>query len=145
MKTFRSLIPAIALVFCFNFLSAQEMTAKKYENAQWYTVDYVQFEPGKANDAKKIIDEYFIPTDKDSNLPGPVMELEVVFGDWDMIVLWKMEDGVEALTWEVHPDLVKWLTAFEKRAGSKEKAVEIQKEFSSYIKTSKSELVRKRT
>ncbi len=41
MKTFKFLLPVIAFLFCFNFVSAQEMKAEKYENIEWYNILYV--------------------------------------------------------------------------------------------------------
>lgn len=144
MKVIRHLLAFTALLFCFN-LSAQEeeMTPKKYENPQWYVIQYVNFKEGKSSDAKKIIKDHFLEADREAGNTGPVMELDLVFGEWDFVVIWHMEEGVEALNWEISPEGVKWIQAFRKQAGSKERATEIMEEFQSYIVATKSEFARK--
>ncbi len=142
MKTFKKIVPLLTLIFCFNFLQAQEMTAKKHENLQWYYVSLVKFEDGKMKDAKKIIDDYFIPTDKEAGHQPPIAELDLLFSEWDQIVIFPMEEGLEALEWEMSPRNVEWMKTFQKRAGSEEKAKEIMDNFESYIKDYKTILAK---
>ncbi|WP_037373967.1 hypothetical protein [Salinimicrobium xinjiangense] len=145
MKTLRNLLPVIALLLCFNFSFAQdtgEMTAKKHENLNWYYITFIKFEQGKMEDAKKIIKEYFIPTDQDAGHAGPVIAFDLLFSEWDHVVAFKIEEGIQALEWEMSPRDVEWMKAFNKRAGSEAKAKEIQEEFQSYIKDYKSHLAR---
>lgn len=146
MKTFRLLFPLVALFFCFQFLSAQEedeITAKKYENPEYYMITYLKFHSGKARDAKKIIDEQFVPAGEEAGVPGPVMHLDLITGEWDMILVWQLDEGVESLNWEVSPTDVKWQTVFFERVGGKEKGTAIGQEYGSYIQHSKTELARK--
>lgn len=142
MKTFKNLLPVVALVFCFNFLSAQEMTAKKYDNLQWYVVTLVNFEDGKMEDAKKIINEHFTPTDQATGQRGPEMALDLMFSEWDHIVIFPMEEGIEALEWKTSPREIEWMKAFHERAGGEEKGKEVMDEFQSYVKEYKSMLAR---
>lgn len=137
------LLPAIAFIFCFNVLSAQEMKAEKHENIEWYSISYFKWEDGKAGDAKKIINEYYKPSAKDAGQQGPVMELDLLYSEWDHMVVFPMEEGLEAFEWKTSPADVQWLKAFHKRAGGEEKGKEIFEKFSSYIKESKSMLARK--
>lgn len=145
MKTLRSLLPLFTIFICFNFLSAQEeeMSAKKYDNPEYYMVSYLKFHPGKVGEANKIIDEYFAPSGQEAGVPGPVMHLDFITGEWDMIVIWHMKDGVESLNWEMSPDDVKWEKAFVKLVGGEEKGKEISRNWESYIKSSKTEISRK--
>lgn len=143
MRRIGTLLLVLTFICCLQNVSAQEMSAKKYDNPQWYVIEYLDFYSGKADDAKKIIEDYFVPADEDAGVPGPLMELNMVSGQWDYMVVWHLDEGVESLDWEVSPNSIKWRQAFEKKAGSKEKAQEIRDEFSSYIRSSKSELARR--
>lgn len=145
MKMLKSTAAILTLLFCFNITSAQEeeMTPKKYENPEYYMVSYVKFHPGKSGEAKKIIDEYFIPTSQQAGTDGPVMHLNMITGEWDMMIVWHMKEGLESLNWEMSPDDIKWEKAFMAMAGGKEKGMEISKQWESYIKGSKSHLGRK--
>lgn len=144
MKQLRSLIPLIALLVCFNSSAqVEEPKPKKYDNPEYYMVSYLKFHAGKAGDANKIIDEYFAPSAQEAGVPGPVMHLDLVTGEWDLLVIWNMKDGVESLNWEMSPDDVKWEKAFVKLAGGEEQGMEISRKWESYIKESKSQLARK--
>lgn len=141
----RSIVLVLAMLFCFSLISAQEkeMNPKKYENPEYYMVSYVKFHAGKSGDAKKIIDEYFIPSSQDAEIAGPVMHLDLITGEWDMLVIWHMKEGLESLNWEMSPDDIKWEKAFVKLVGGEEKGKEISRKWESYIKSSKSEISRK--
>ncbi len=143
MKILKKFLPALALLFCFNFGYAQEIKAEKHKNLKWYTISHFKWEDGKAADAKKIINDYFKPSGQDVGQQGPVMELDLLFSEWDYIVVFPMEEGLESFEWKTSPSEVEWMTAFHKRAGSPEKAKELGKNFESYIKESKSILARK--
>lgn len=133
----------MVLVFCFSFVNAQEeMTAKKLENPQFYYVTLVKFEDGKMKDAKKIINDYFIPTDTESGHQPPIAEMDLLFSEWDHIVIFPLEEGLEALEWEMTPRNVEWMKNLHKRAGGPEKAKEITDNFESYIKDYKTILAR---
>ncbi len=144
MRTLNKLVPLLVLVFCFSFVNAQEeeMTAKKHENLQWYYVTLVKYEDGKMKDAKKIINEHFIPTDQETGHKGPLAEMDLLFSEWDQIVIFPMEEGLEMLEWEMSPRNVEWMTAFNKRAGSPEKAKKIMDDFESYVKDYKTILAK---
>ena len=142
MKTLKNLLPALVFILCFNFTSAQETTAQKLENLKWYTVVLLKYEDGKMEAAQKIINDYFKPSDADMGGGGPVLELDLLFSDWDQLVVFPMEDGIQTLEWKVTPRDIEWRKAFAKRVGSEEKAQQIYKEFESYIKDYKSLLAR---
>jgi hypothetical protein len=143
MRTLNKLVPFLVLVFCFSFVNAQEeMTAKKLDNPQFYYITLVKFEDGKMKDAKKIINEHFIPTDQESGHQGPIAEMDLLFSEWDQIVIFPMEEGLEGLEWEMSPRNVEWMTTLHKRVGGPEKAKQIMDEFESYIKDYKTILAR---
>ncbi len=143
MKTFKFLLPVIAFLFCFSFASAQELKAEKYENLEWYNILYLKWEDGKADDAKRIINEYFKPSARDAGIELPVMELDLLYSEWDFMLVFPMEEGLEAFEWKTSPRDVEYVKAFNKRAGGEEKEKKIFEDFSSYIKESKSMLARK--
>lgn len=145
MKMLKSIAPILALLFCFNLVTAQEeeMSPKKYENPEYFMVSYVKFHPGKSGEAKKIIDEYFIPSSKQAGTSSPFLHLDMITGEWDIMVVWHMKEGLESLNWEMSPDDIKWEKAFSELTGGKEKGMEISKKWESYIQSSKSHLGRK--
>lgn len=137
----------ISILACFLFsisgLHAQEeMKAEKYENPQWYWIVKIDFAPGKMNRAKEIVEDYFMKASEDAGTPTPAMALDMNSGEYDMMVVWHMKDGIEAMNWKTSPDDVKWFQAMAKVAGSPEKAQEVWQEYQSYIVKSDADLAR---
>ncbi len=142
MKAFKQITLLLLLGFLGQHLSAQEMTAKKYDNPQWYRIEHIQFIPGKADQAKKIIKDYFHAASAKAGTPNPVMEINLVSGDYDYLVIWKMKDGVEELNWQNSPDDIKWIKALSDMTGGQDKAMEIYGKFIASIKSMKTDIGR---
>ncbi|THD65732.1 hypothetical protein E7Z59_14180 [Robertkochia marina] len=141
MKIFVSILTCF--LFTISGLYAQEeMKAEKYENPQWYWIVKIDFAPGKMNRAKEIIEDYFMKASEDAATPMPKMALDMTSGEYDMLVVWHMKDGIEGMNWKTSPDDVKWFQSMTKIAGSPEKAQEILNEYESYIIGSEADLGR---
>lgn len=138
-------IPLLLILFSIGHsLSAQEIeiNPKKYDNPQYYKVTYLKFHSGKSTQAKKIIDQYFVPTSNKAGIPGPVMHLNMITGEWDIMVIWHLKEGLESLNWELSPEDILWEKAFIEITGGKEKGIEISQQWESYIQNSKTHLAR---
>ena len=138
----------IALTLCFCLSSAglfaqEEIKAEKYEDPQWYWVVQVDFVEGKMEKAKSLIENYFMKAGEESGVPGPAMIMEMSSGDYDMMFVWHMKDGIEGMNWKTSPEDVKWLNAMTKVAGSAEEAQKIWKEYESCIARTNANLARK--
>lgn len=124
MKTLKNLLTIVTLVLCFNFASGQEPVAERYENAEWYYLSYLKFENGKFEEAKQIINDYLKPATEEAGQEMPVMELDLLFSDYDYVVVFPLEGGLDALEWKRSPGDVAMMKALMKRLGSKEKLQE---------------------
>lgn len=136
-------------LICFAFvgssiLYSQEMTAKKYEDPQWYNIVYIDYLPGKYNKAMSIIEEYYRPASEKANTNSPKMLIELNSGPYDVMVVWHMKEGLESMNWEVSPDNVKWRAALNEIAGGADKAGEILNEYSACIASSNNTIGRLR-
>lgn len=123
-------------VFFFSlpsFVNAQEMKAKKYDNPQWKTVSFLKFKSGKSDRAREIIRNYYEKAAQKASVASPTMAVDLVTGEWDMMVVWDMKGGVEEMNWEISPENVKWMNAMNEIAGGGDKAKAIMDEFSSLI------------
>ena len=124
MKSIRSLIALTAIVFLpITALSQDLPKATKHENATWYYNFSVRFKNGKADDGQKIIQQYFIPTDK--AVGREVIAFQCQSGRWDMTVFIPMVGGVADLGWKVSPANEKWMAALAKVAGGTKQALEV--------------------
>jgi len=142
MKSIKILSLGLILIMGMQGLVAQETTAKKYDNPQWYNIVHVDYLPGKYNKARKIISDYHKKASTMAGTPGPVMILEMNSGSYDIMTVWHMKDGIESLNWVTSPDNIKWRKAMNEIAGSSEKADKIIKEYQSYIASSSNSIGR---
>lgn len=142
MKTVGALFLIMSLLLAGQTF-AQDMEAKKYENPEWYQVVFVDYVTGKEDDARKLINDYFKKASDNAGTSKPLMELALYSGEYDYMYIWKLDDGLQSLDWEVSPRQVEWGKAFMEMAGGKEKAQAISDEYSGYVKSVKVELARK--
>jgi hypothetical protein len=131
----KTIFNAALIVLFSTLISANiraQTQAKKYDNAKWKSITFIQFKEGKMERVREIINNYFVKAAEKGGTPMPSMVSELVTGEWNMVVVWDMKEGVDALNWETSPDDVKWMTAMNEIAGS-DKAKAILDEWSSLI------------
>jgi hypothetical protein len=135
---------AISVVCCMlnPFEGQAQMQGKKYDNPKWKTVEMLEVKHGKMDRVREIISNYFIKAANKAGSRQPAMILEPATGEWNMILVWDMKEGIEELNWEVRPDDVKWMAAMNEIAGSADKAKTILDEWSSLVVRSTSYLCR---
>lgn len=89
-----------------------------------------------------IIEEYFAKADENAGIDPPTA-YHLVTGKYDMLVIWKMKEGVETLNYEMTPDDVKWMKEMAKIAGGQDKAMSKLEEFYSYVEDWETSIARK--
>lgn len=141
MKSLSFFLTALFTIFFLTQTEAQE--AKKYDNPEWYSFVYVDYHPGMMGEARDIIDNYFKKAGEKAGTPGPVMEISLAAGEYDMLIVWEMADGVEGMNWQTSPNQAKWRAALNEVAGGEEKANEIIKQYQKCIRSSSSNMGRK--
>ncbi len=63
----------------------------------------------------------------------PASLTEIVSGEWDMILVWDMKEGIEEMNWQTSPNDVKWMKGINEITGGSSKTKSIMDEFSSLI------------
>jgi hypothetical protein len=134
----RKFIFTIALPFLIIFAivstaGAQEMKAKKLDNPQWKTITFVKFKSGKLDRAKEIIRNYYEKAAVKAATSDPTMAIDLMTGEWDMMIVWSLKGGLDDLNWEVSPENVKWMAALTELAGGGDKAKAILDEFAGLV------------
>ncbi len=130
---FATLIVVFTLSNSALVYAQQGMKAKKYDNPEWKRVDFIKFKSGKYSRAKEIIKDYYAKAGQKSATPGPSLFIDLMTGEWDMMTVWDMKEGIEEMNWETSPNDVKWMAAMNDLAGGADKAKSIMDEFSSLI------------
>jgi hypothetical protein len=141
-QVFITLIGAFCLVLVTKFAYGQdEIQPKKYDNPQWKRVVYMDYKPGKYGRAQEIIYSYYRKAaEKAGTMPPKTIEFET--GEWDVLLIWDLADGIESLNWDVSPNGIAWRKALNEIMGGEEKAAEIISEYQSLIARSKSNIGR---
>ena len=130
---FNLTIASLLLVFATASVNAQDMKPKKYDNPQWKTIGFIKFKSGKADRGREIIRNYFEKAAQKASTPSPAVAVDLVTGEWDMMVIWDMKGGIEEMNWEISPDNVKWMSALNEIAGGADKGKSILDEFGGLI------------
>ena len=112
MKT--TTLNLVLIVFFSSLFSVgahAQTEAKKYDNPKWKSIIFLQFKEGKMDRAREIISNYFVKAAEKAGTPQPSLATELVTGEWSMMVVWDMKEGVDEMNWQTSPDDVKWMTA----------------------------------
>ena len=112
---------------------------KKFENMEWYNAYFVKFEPGMKEEGLKIIEEHFVPVDKELGRTEPTAFLFRT-GDWDMIVYFPLEEGPSTLAWQISPEDAEWNKTFIEQEGGPEEAMKVFQKWSDTVAHAKTEL-----
>ncbi|MCA6074927.1 hypothetical protein [Fulvivirga sedimenti] len=139
----RKLVMLAALMcFCLSPLFSQDMQPEKFPDSKLIQITYMKFHPGKMGRAMEIVRDYFMKASVQSGTRTPMMAVNMMTGEWDMMVVW--ESDISDLEWRRSPDGIKWQKALNELAGGADKARELQEEYGSTIAASTSDMGRKR-
>ena len=141
MKKIIAILCAIVIAaFVFPATSrAQEAKPKRYENVEWKSIVYVEFVTGKRGRALEIIRDHFEKAAKTAGTSSPV-RYEMRTGQWDLLIVWTMKEGIESMNWEVSADGIAWRKALNDQEGGAEKAKALLDEYNSLIANIHSEI-----
>ena len=135
----KKLIPFLFILFC---VKAFGQNKEGFENYDWFQAKYIKFKPGKATEARRLLQEYLY---KANEISGRlVLTFESDMGDWDHIAYLHLIDGPKQLSYENAEIEIKWRNAVIKLAGSEQKAKEIIEQYNNCILNEKYNLVRMR-
>jgi len=142
---FRKFVAIVAVVVATAALpvAAEEKMpqAKKFDSLEWFYMVHVQFEAGQAEKAMKIIKEHFAPAAEASGFKMPKI-FQCHSGEWDMVFLFHLQDGISSLEWQISPLDAKWFAAFAEQEGGMEAAQKLYAAYEGMIEDWDSELVR---
>lgn len=122
-------------------MAQDEVKPAKFENVEWYQVVLIDFKQGTVGKVQDIIEQYEA-AGKEAGTPGPELYW-MSTGEYDVMAIWKLDNGPADMEWKISPNDVKWWDAFVKQQGSEEAAQKLQQEFAGYVNKSTSYLSRK--
>lgn len=133
----RLLICAAAAALLSTPAFAQDAPKAEKRNSDYYSMTFIDFKPGHEDEAMAIIDDYFVKAADQAGTATPDMALQMLTGEYDMLVIWKMKGGVADMEWARSPDDVKWMAAMSELAGGPEAGQAKWKEYLSHVQSSK--------
>ncbi len=135
----KNILPVLLILLSLNSFGQNQEGFKDYE---WFQAKYVKFKPGKASEARQLLQEYLY---KANEISGRlVLTFESDMGEWDHIAYLHLKDGPKQLSYENSEIESKWWKAVVKLGGSEQRANEIIKAYHNCILNEKHNLVRMR-
>lgn len=110
------------------------------DDARYITVTYVQFKPGKREEAMEIINEYFKPAGEKAGTAPPMLDVHFQTGIWDAMFIWNLEGGMADLEWYRSEDNVKWFAALAELNGGPEGAEKLMERWRQTIRESETQI-----
>lgn len=115
-----------------------EAAEPELANKDWYNIVFIKFEEGKAGEAMEMI-EAFMAVDEALGREGP-MGFHMDTGEWDMMVAFKMEDGIAAMGWASNPRGQEWNAELARQLGGEEAAREHWERYMSLVARSQNHI-----
>lgn len=140
---FRRAIGVFWIFLIIGFQMQSQESTGLTDNKGWYQVEYLKFNPGKADVAIEIIEDYFVAASQLAGLSVPVLELELWTNDFDYMILWELPEEGKAFNWQEMPNNSQWYRALVTVAGSEDNAKTIIEHFDACVSTGKMETARK--
>ena len=93
---------------------SEEMTAKKYDNVEWYIQSYFKLEPARYDSASLVLKNHLVPATIEAGINVNVFQYPL--GEWQYMLQFQV-DGPEVLTWEVSPFTVELMKHLKEQEG----------------------------
>ena len=116
----------------------------KYENVTWYTIVNIDYHAHATREALELVYDHFMPAGKVTGGPIPRIMEYATGGEWDLCMIWRMDEGPAELEWELDPDSAAWLAALAELEGGKEQAEELLERYMKMINRYDGQIVREK-
>ena len=139
----KKILALIAPLFLSALLSAhpEEPTPSANKNVIWHSITMVEYKPGTADEARALIQKF----EKAAQEAGTDLPVTHWFesGKYDLIVTWKLNDGVTDFQgkWSPHGEV--WWRALVKLEGSEEAARKLQADYDNLVASSVTSVARR--
>lgn len=132
----------IAILLCpFLLLAQNDQTPTKHENVEWFWVIQVKFKIDKRAEAYEIIKNYWSPINSSIGTEQYGFQFET--GEWDLIRVVKMPEGIATLEWELSPWNIQFNQEFLKLTGSEEAMLDVRKKWQECLQETRTEIAKR--
>ena len=131
----------IAVLLCPFLLHAQnEQKPVKHENVEWFWVIHLKFKIDKKGEAIDIIKNYWRPIETRIGTEQHVFQFET--GEWDLIRVVKMPEGIATLEWESSSWNVQYNQELLKLTGSEAAMRDVRNKWQECLQETRTEIAR---
>ncbi len=111
----------------------QAVQPERIDSHGWAMVEYIKLKPGTGQRAEEIIRDYFLKADNMVDASSGIHGLHMMTGEWDMIYVFPLKEGVSDLTWRRSPEQIAWMGKMAEIAGGMDKAAAILEEWDGLV------------
>jgi hypothetical protein len=139
MNALRSVVALLTTTFVLSgSVPAQDLPkAEKHPNAKFYTAYYIKFKPGKIDEGRKIITDYFEVAGKNSD--NRAIAFNYQSGNWHHVVYFPWAAASD-LEWKMSPAGERWWAELAKHVGGAQKAKELMARWGDLVADEKWEI-----
>ena len=139
----KKIFALIAPLFLSAFLYAhpEEPTPEANNKVIWHSITMVEYKPGTADEARAMIQKFEVAAEE----AGTALPVTHWFesGKYDLIVTWKLNDGVTDFQGKWSPHGEAWWKALVKQEGSEEAARKLQDDYNNLVASSVTSVARR--
>ena len=138
-KLFAFIVPLVLVALLS--VHAEEPTSEKDDHSTWHSITMIDYTPGNEDKAKALIEKF----ETASVLAGTALPVVYWFdsGKYDLILTWKLSDGVTDLQGKWSPYGESWWKALVELEGSEEAATKLQEDYNKLVASSVTSVARK--
>ncbi len=141
MKKITIIVPLLLISAIIFALPPEEPIPADLSGVSWHSVRLVEFENGRIDDVKQIIQK-FETASASAGLPATSVRW-FESGKYDLVIIWEMEQQPTVSEWNWSPQADKWWNSFVAQEGSEEAAKKLQDQYDSMVTSTVTNIARK--
>jgi hypothetical protein len=141
MKKITLVVPLLLISAIIFALPPEEPNSANLSDVSWHSVRLVEFENGRIDEVKQIIQKFETASASAGLPPTSVRWFES--GKYDLVIIWEMDQQPTVSEWNWSPQADKWWNSFVAQEGSEEAAKKLQDQYDSMVTSTVTNIARK--
>ncbi len=141
MKKITLVVPLLLISAIIFALPPEEPNPANLSDVSWHSVRLVEFENGRIDEVKQIIQKFETASASAGLPPTSVRWFES--GKYDLVIIWEMDQQPTVSEWNWSPQVDKWWNSFVAQEGSEEAAKKLQDQYDSMVTSTVTNIARK--
>jgi hypothetical protein len=138
MKSYIIALLALCVAFTPIVIAQDLPKATKHPNPKFYTAYHIKFKPGKVDEGRKVITDFFEVAG--NNAKNGAIAFNPQTGDWHHVVYFPWTSPAD-IEWKISPMGERWWSELAKVAGGPDKARALMARWQELVETEKFDIV----